>query len=122
MATINDKIQLSALTRLARLISVPILLFTYSSAMAFDDDYRSRRDGISQDAGDAIANNKAIHTIDPWPYHANDANLETSGRRIEHAITRYQTDKVKDPRGLRNSEEGVSEWGSQGTATRSTTE
>ncbi len=108
MASINDKIDKikhRLHIRIALLMALPFLLSTYSMVMAFDDDYRARRDAISRDAGDAIANNKAIHTIDPWPYYANDPNLETSGQRIEHAIERYQNDEVKKPRGLRSSEE-----------------
>jgi hypothetical protein len=54
-------------------------------------EYLERRETISFHAGDAVAANRAIHTIDPWPPYASNTRLETSGRRVAGAIERYET-------------------------------
>jgi|1186.fasta_scaffold49076_2 hypothetical protein len=52
-------------------------------------DYLERRDALSLGAGDAVAANRAIHTIDPWPADAARTDIEVSGRRVVDAIERY---------------------------------
>jgi hypothetical protein len=54
-------------------------------------DYVERRQTIAAHAGNAVAANRAIHTIDPWPAASADTRIETSGRRIVDAIERYET-------------------------------
>jgi hypothetical protein len=49
-----------------------------------------RRETVSLQAGDAVAWNKAIHTIDPWPPGSNDTTIPVSGRRIARAIEDYE--------------------------------
>ncbi len=50
----------------------------------------TRRDTISYQAGDAVAWNRAIHTIDPWPPASADTTIPVSGRRVAKAIERYE--------------------------------
>lgn len=47
-------------------------------------------DGLTLDAGDAIAANKAVHTIDPWPPGAFLRHQATDGKRIADAHERYR--------------------------------
>lgn len=54
-------------------------------------DYASRRDTIAFHAGEASANNKAIHVIDPWPAAATRADIAFDGPRAVRAIERYET-------------------------------
>jgi hypothetical protein len=54
-------------------------------------DYLARRDTVTFQAGDAVAANKVVHIIDPWPASAATTRLETSGVRAAAAIERYQT-------------------------------
>jgi hypothetical protein len=49
-----------------------------------------RKDALGYGAGDAVAWNKATHTIDPWPASAADTNIPVSARRVAHAIERYE--------------------------------
>ena len=53
--------------------------------------YFARNEGVTFQAGDAVAANKAIHIIDPWPASAASARLDTSGVRAAAAIERYNT-------------------------------
>lgn len=47
-------------------------------------------DRLTLDAGDAIATNKAVHTIDPWPPRAFRRHQTTNGKRIADAYESYQ--------------------------------
>jgi hypothetical protein len=51
--------------------------------------YLERRETVSFHAGDAVAANRAIHTIDPWPAAASRTDIPHSGRKIADAIERY---------------------------------
>jgi hypothetical protein len=59
-------------------------------AAAACTDYLERRDTIAPHAGNAVAANRAIHTIDPWPAASARTDMETSGRRVVDAIERYE--------------------------------
>jgi hypothetical protein len=54
------------------------------------DAYIARRDGVTFQAGDAVAANKAIHIIDPWPSSAASARLPASGTQAVSAIERLE--------------------------------
>ena len=62
-----------------------------AASTAACNDYLDRRDTISFHAGDAVAANRAIHTIDPWPAHASKTRWGTNGKRTVNAIERYET-------------------------------
>lgn len=47
-------------------------------------------DKINLDTGDAIARNKAIHTINPWPRRAFKKRHVTNGQRVVNAYDKYQ--------------------------------
>ena len=49
-----------------------------------------RKDTLGYAAGDAIAWNKSVHTIDPWPAASADTTIPVSGRRVAAAIERYE--------------------------------
>jgi hypothetical protein len=55
--------------------------------------YVERRESIASYAGNAVAWNRAVHTIDPWPAAAARTNIEVSGRRVVDAIERYEAPK-----------------------------
>ena len=56
-------------------------------------DYFDRTDGISLDAGNAVAENNAAQVIDPWPPGAYKKRQSTNGERLLKAIERYETNK-----------------------------
>lgn len=65
--------------------------------------YLHARDTITLNAGDAVAHNKAVQTIDPWPAHSRRAEHTTNGKRIYLGMTRYQENKSLEPNGLATS-------------------
>jgi hypothetical protein len=67
------------------------------------DLYFDRRETISLHAGDAIAANIAVQTIDPWPRVAGNRNIPANGDRMAAAGERYRTGKVISPQGLGTS-------------------
>jgi hypothetical protein len=83
----------------AALIAAPVLLLQG----CYEDDYLARRDTITLGAGDANATNAATHTIDPWPAHAKNTDINMDGKRAEIAASRYQQNKSIPPRGLTTS-------------------
>ncbi|HEY8382208.1 MAG TPA: pilus assembly protein [Microvirga sp.] len=65
-------------------------LLALAASLAGCNGY-SRRETISYQAGDAVAWNRAVHTIDPWPAASNDTSIPVSGRRVARAIETYET-------------------------------
>jgi hypothetical protein len=72
------------LIRLALICASALMLAACQSTFA-------RRDTIGYAPGDAVAWNKAVHTIDPWPATSNDTAIPVSGRKVAAAIERYET-------------------------------
>ena len=52
--------------------------------------YLERRDAITIGAGDAVARNRAIHTINPRPRHAFRTHIHTDGERMNNAMEAYR--------------------------------
>jgi len=70
--------------RLCLLIAVgPVLAGCYESHLA-------RRDALSPWSGDAMAANRAILTIDPWPKAAWNKHLTHDGKRLAKAGDHYR--------------------------------
>lgn len=90
-------------TGLAGLFVLISMSFTPATA---SEDYWTRSEGISSGAGDAIARNKAIQTIDPWPAHAGRTKMRMDGERMLLSIDRYQKNKSPEPEGLNDSGSG----------------
>jgi hypothetical protein len=61
------------------------------------DLYYDRRETIALGAGDAVAGNAAIHTVDPWPRHSRNTNVAFDGERMQSAVDRYRRNKVIEP-------------------------
>lgn len=59
--------------------------------------YFDRREGVALGAGDAIAANEAMQTIDPWPARSANPNIAFNGQRMQSAIERYRTNNVTQP-------------------------
>ncbi len=62
--------------------------------------YLHPRDTISLSAGDVVAHNKAVHTIDPWPAHSRKTDHTTDGKRILLSVERYQKNESLEPQGM----------------------
>ena len=59
--------------------------------------YWDRRDPVGLSAGDAIAANEAVQTIDPWPRSSANTNLAFNGQRMQAAAERYRNNTVIQP-------------------------
>lgn len=59
-------------------------------ATAACTDYRERRETIFPGAGDAVAANRAINTLDPWSPASRRTRLTHDGARMAKAIERYR--------------------------------
>jgi hypothetical protein len=73
------------------------------SGCAEPDLYFDRRDTISLHAGDAVASNIIVQSVDPWPRVAGNRNIPGNPDRMQAAGERYRTGKVIEPRGLSTS-------------------
>jgi hypothetical protein len=58
------------------------------------DIYYDRRETVTFHAGDAVASNKIVHMIDPWPRAAANRNIESNGERMQRAVERYRKNKT----------------------------
>jgi hypothetical protein len=81
---------------------------------ACTDMYLDRRDTVSFGAGDAVAANKAIQTIDPWPAYAGRTEIAYDGERAAAAAERYRTNKVTPLRAMGTSSVKVEQSSSGG--------
>jgi len=61
------------------------------------DIYYDRRDSISLGANDAIAANRVVHMVDPWPPQSGDRNIAFNGERSQAAVERYRHNRVTPP-------------------------
>jgi hypothetical protein len=78
-------------------------LLAGASGASADEDYLARRDSITPGVGNAVAHNKAVHTIDPWPRYVGNDRINIDGRRIQLGMRRYQANKSIPPRGVSTS-------------------
>jgi hypothetical protein len=67
--------------------------------LAACSEYFDRREGISLNAGDALAADKVTMMVDPWPRVSADKNIRFNGERMQKAVARYRENKVIEPRG-----------------------
>ena len=66
-----------------------IAVMTAMTGCAGQAQYFDRSDTITPGVGDAVAHNKAVHTINPRPRRAYDTHIHHSGERMSHAMDRY---------------------------------
>jgi hypothetical protein len=85
-----------SVTKMIKLVA-PVL--TLASLLgACSDIYTDRRDTIGLSAGNALASDKAIQTIDPWPPASADRNITYNGQKMQKAVERYRTGHVIQPK------------------------
>jgi hypothetical protein len=63
------------------------------------DIYYDRRETVASGAGDAVASNIAVQTVDPWPRNVGNTQISMNGDRAVLAAQRYRTNRVITPRG-----------------------
>jgi hypothetical protein len=80
------------------------------------DQYLDRRDTISLHAGDSVASNIIVQTVDPWPRSAGNRNIQANGDRMQAAGERYRTGRVTPLNGLSTSALLEASSGGEGNA------
>jgi len=61
------------------------------------DIYYDRRDTVALTAGDSIAANAALQTVDPWPAQSGNTTIAFNGQKMQSAVERYRTGRVIQP-------------------------
>lgn len=90
----NPTVQLSP----GRLIAAALAVAALGTALGgCSQIYFDRREGVALGAGDAIAANEALQTIDPWPSRSANPNIAFNGQRMQSAVERYRTNNVTQP-------------------------
>ena len=81
-----------------RLIAAALAAAAFSTSLGgCSDMYFDHREGVTVGAGDAVAANAAMQTIDPWPAGSGNTNLAFNGQRMQSAVERYRTNNVTQP-------------------------
>ena len=73
------------------------------AALGGCSQYLDRRDTISLHGGDAVAADKVMQMVDPWPPASANKNIGFSGQRMEAAVERYNTNRTYAPSGTGTS-------------------
>jgi hypothetical protein len=82
-------------------------VLVFSTVLASCSDlYYDRRETVAFGAGDAVAANAAVQTIDPWPRGSDKRDFSTNGPRMAGAIERYRTGRIIQPQGTGTSSVG----------------
>ena len=86
------------------LLSLSALTFAGVSAVnAGDNQYFDRADTITRGAGNSVAHNMAVQTVDPSPRYARNNRINIDGKRIALGHSRYQSNKSVPPKSLATS-------------------
>lgn len=59
--------------------------------------YYDRRETVALAADDAVATNRIVQMIDPWPPESANKNIAFNGDKMQTAVERYRTNKVIPP-------------------------
>jgi hypothetical protein len=65
-------------------------------------EYLAHTDKVTSGSGDASSANKVTHTINPWPAHSRNTQIDMDGKRAGLAAKRYETNTSIKPKGLSN--------------------
>ena len=94
---------MSSASNRVRWLALALFAAATLAGCADADFYFDRRDTISLHAGDAIASNIVVQTVDPWPRAAANRNIPANGDRMQAAGERYRTGKTTPLEGLNTS-------------------
>ena len=63
-------------------------------------DYGGPHASITIHAGNAVAHNIAVQTINPWPDNVGNAQINIDGQRLMNGLARYKANASLPPQGL----------------------
>ncbi len=104
-----DSKSLKLATSGALLLAAAASVLGCSSAQ--DHEYRAHSDRVTSGAGNAMAANRAIHTIDPWPANSQNTQIDMEGNRAQVAVRRYENNTSIKPKGASPGSNGTSNGG-----------
>jgi len=87
--------------RVYGLLSSTTLVLSLLSGCSSDQlyEYRGHTDTVTEGAGNAVAANRAVHTIDAWPTYSEKAAVDMDGKRALAAVRRYENNNGTKPIG-----------------------
>jgi hypothetical protein len=85
-----------------RVAALSVIATTFLAGCS--DIYFARRETVASGAGDAVASNIAVQTIDPWPPNVGNTRISMNGDRAVLAAQRYRANRVITPRGTGTSD------------------
>ena len=104
--------------RLAR----TLVLAALATLLASCSQYLDRREGVTLNAGDAVATDEVTQMVDPWPRNSGNRNIAFNGERMQAAVARYRPGKVIPPVGMDTSgASGQSSSSQSGSSANNTT-
>jgi len=59
--------------------------------------YYDRRETVALWADDAVATNRIVQMVDPWPASSANKNIAFNGDKMQTAVERYRTNRVIPP-------------------------
>ena len=83
--------------RICTLLSSAALVVSLLSGCTSDQlyEYRAHTDTVTEGAGNAVAVNRAVHTLDTWPTYSQKAEVDMDGKRALAAVRRYENNTGK---------------------------
>ncbi len=78
-------------------LALAALLASAAALSGCSDIYFDRRETIAPWSGNAVAQNRVVQMVDPWPPYANNRNIAFDGKVMETAVGRYRAGRVIPP-------------------------
>jgi hypothetical protein len=76
---------------------VAALLACGAALSGCSDIYLDRREQIAPWSGNAVAQNRVVQMVDPWPPYAQNRNIAFNGEVMQRAQERYRDGRVIPP-------------------------
>jgi hypothetical protein len=70
-------------------------------------EYLAHTDKVTRGAGDAMASNQAVHTIDPWSRASHNTRIDMDGKRAAVAAQRYETNTNGKSKGVASDSSSI---------------
>jgi hypothetical protein len=80
-------------------VTSALALVTVLAVLSGCSEYLDRRDTVALGAGNAVATDKVVQMVDPWPPASADKNIAFNGPKMQSAVERYRTNRVIPPAG-----------------------
>ena len=85
--------------KICTLLSSTALVVSLLSGCTSDQlyEYRAHTDTVTEGAGNAVAANRAVQTVDAWPTYSQKAEVDMDGKRALVAVRRYENNNSVKP-------------------------